>query len=190
METIAIDGHDYTAYQSVENTDLYLRVTRYWTAWNSLEPDDKGARLVRVSRRFDQLDWVDGFKTQEERYLDQRVKNATALFSAITIEEPESVEPGEESMALESVSAEGVDLNFQERSPDVPVPSVSDDSVAAARLGIPAAVYSLIKEIVTLDPTPISNARSIGSPRGRSGRRRMPNPSRGWCESDFSGYGC
>ena len=189
METIAIDGHDYTAYQSVDNANLYLRVTRFWDAWNALNPDERGSRLVRVSRRFDQLDWVVGFQTQEERFADQRVKNATSVFAAITMEEPESVEPGEEALALESVSAGDVDITLQQRSADTPVPGVSDDSVLAARIGLPAAVYTIIKEIVTIDATPLSGTPAIGSPRGRPGYAKLTSRRRGWCDRDYYG-GC
>ena len=184
MQTITIDGVDYAAYQSVENADLYLRVSRFNAAWKALSEDDRGARLVRVSRRLDQLFWISGFQTQAERFADQRVKNATSLFAAITIEDPESVEPGEESVPLDTVQAGDTSITFHESDAKTPQAGASDDAVYASRLGIPAAVYTIIKELITLARTPLTTESSIGSPMGKSGRRRFVSESRGWDFSD------
>ena len=132
IQTINIDGNPYISYASVAEANTRLRVDlTLWTAWNLLNDDEKGIRLVAATNFLDTLDWK-GERTGnkqanawprtgivlpdgtaiDDNDLPVQVEEACALIAGSSTTDPSHVAPANPASNIRSVQAGEAEVEF------------------------------------------------------------------------------
>lgn len=128
LTTIQVDGNDYTAYASLDEANIYLRVepTR-WAEWAQQPDATKQQLLIAATRRVDALLFIGakaaggqptewprtGIPGVDADAIPPRVEQAAILLASTFIATPEGSETGQSGSIVKSIKAGSVEItNF------------------------------------------------------------------------------
>ena len=152
LTTIAINGHDYTAYADVAEADPVLAVDPVrMAAWAALETDPKGIRLIASTNRLDLLSWLgsktggaaqanawprsglvyeDGTPVPDDE-IPRNLERATILLAGSIASTPAQADAGTSGRAISSVKAGSAEVEFFRQQVTITGKPVQDETVFA-----------------------------------------------------------